>query len=204
MKSSNEDIALLIKTEDPFKISVLGFSAIEEALEQLIQEALPSAHKVETQRLSPSFKVDLAIGLGVFPHDFKGIVIKLSKIRNSYAHEFDLEVKPFKDSELIAAMSKEQRESVTEKEYIASSPCSILSFAVLTTYIEVTSRIAYFRQVRARKVNQFAHIKALLEEIPAPKIDHSSEHYNEYCKDLDDRVEKRRNAILEEMVRKET
>ena len=83
MKSSNEDIVHLIQTGDPFKISVLGFSAIEEALEQLIQEALPSPHKLETQRLSPIFKVDLAIGLGVFPHDFKGIVIKLSKIRNA-------------------------------------------------------------------------------------------------------------------------
>lgn len=204
MKSSNEDIARLIQTGDPFKISVLGFSAIEEALEQLIQEALPSPHKLETQRLSPSFKVDLAIGLGVFPNDFKGIVIKLSKIRNACAHEFDLKVKPFKSSELVSAMSEEQRASISTKKFNDAEDYSVLSFAVFTTYIEITSRITYFRQVRADRIKKFAHAKAILEEIPKPSIEQPSQHYIDYSKDLDERIKKRRDEILANMLSKKT
>ncbi|WP_141638598.1 hypothetical protein [Halomonas sp. KM-1] len=203
MKSSNEDISHIIQTRDPFKISVLGFSAIEEALEQLIQEALPSPHKLETQRLSPSFKVDLAIGLGVFPHDFKGIVIKLSKIRNAYAHEFDLKVKPFKSSELVSAMPEEQRTSVSTIKN-DDEDIQVLSFSVFTTYIEVTSRIKYFRQVRAERVRKFAQLKATLEEIPQPIIEQPSEYYINYSKDLDERIKKRQDLILENMLSKKT
>ena len=191
MSVTNEDILKLTMTGDPFRMTVVGFSAIEEALEELISESMPRKHRLELKRLSASFKVDLAIGLGVFDLEFKGVLLKIGKIRNRYAHEVDIDKLPFERKELLSAMEKKQRDSISSNE----DPIAVLAFAIFTTYIDVTSRTKWVNIQRQERVKKLEEIKAVLAETPSfPEIRES-----EYYKDLDARIEARKQKFLNEI-----
>lgn len=191
MIPSNEDIGRLISTGDPFRISVVGFSAIEKVLEELISESLSNKHRLELSRLSPSFKVDLAIGLGVFDINFKGIVLKLAKIRNKYAHEVNEKNIPFDVKELISSMEDVQRKSIRNKE--SPEPVSVLGFAVLTTFIDITSRIKWLDIQRQQRLEKLAELRAVLDETPVFNDVKETEYYLK----LSERIEKRKQDYLE-------
>jgi len=191
MIPSNEDIGRLISTGDPFRISVVGFSEIEKVLEELISESLSNKHRLELSRLSPSFKVDLAIGLGVFDINFKGIVLKLAKIRNKYAHEVNEKNIPFDVKELISSMEDVQRKSIRNKE--SPEPVSVLGFAVLTTFIDITSRIKWLDIQRQQRLEKLAELRAVLDETPVFNDVKETEYYLK----LSERIEKRKQDYLE-------
>ncbi len=194
--SQNEDILKLTMTGDPFRMTVVGFSAIEKALEELISESMPRKHRLELRRLSASFKVDLAIGLGVFGLEFKGILLKLNKIRNRYAHEVDIDKLPFEREELLSAMEKKQCDSISSND----DPIAVLAFAVFTTYIDITSRTKWVNIQKKERVRKLAEMKALLEETPSfPEIRES-----EYYKDLDARIEARKQEYIKEAAANQT
>jgi len=191
MNPSNADIGRLISTGDPFRISVVGFSAIESVLEELISESLPKKHRLELSRLSPAFKVDLAIGLGVFDIEFKGILLRLAKIRNKYAHEVNLDTVPFNVKELISSMEATQRNSISNKE--SPDPVGVLDFAVLTTFIDVTSRIKWLGIQKQQRIEKLAELRAVLDETLV--IDEVKE--TEYYRKLRERIESRKQKYLE-------
>lgn len=191
MKSpSNEDIGQLISKGDPFRIAVVGFSAIESVLEELISVSLPKKHSLELSRLSPTFKVDLAIGLGVLEIEFKGIVLKLGKIRNIYAHEVNLDTVPFSANELISSMEKTQRNSIDNTK--SQDPVGVLGFAVLTTFIHLTSIIKLLGIQKLKRIDMLAEMKALLDEEPMSEDVKKTDAY----KELDERIEKRKKEYL--------
>lgn len=201
MKSTTEDIAKIVSTGDAFKISIVGFSAIEDVLEELITEALPREHKLELSRLSAGFKVDLAIGLGVFDNSYRNITLKLSKIRNIFAHEFDMASTPYDSEDVLSAMPQEQRDKIAISKDDENYKVALLSVATLYTYIDIYSRIKWFRQKRRQKIEDVAHMRALLDVIPEPD-ESKSDYRKNYEFELDKRIAKRKSEILEEIKEK--
>jgi len=109
MLPTDEQIRSLASTGDVFKFAVVGFSAIEAALEELISESLLTEHQVELKRLSVELKADLAIALGLFERDSKGLLMKLSKLRNFYAHQFTVGADYCSVAELKSSFGESQR-----------------------------------------------------------------------------------------------
>lgn len=153
---SQERVHTLIKTGDVFRYAIVGFSAIEAALDCLIVETLVTTHKLELRRLSAELKVDLAIGLGVLDKESKGLICRLSKIRNHYAHSLDSEGEYCSIDELKSCFSKRHRE--LSGEYFAGIETFMEAMRVsfVAVYYELLAAIEH------RKESKIARVEAAI------------------------------------------
>ncbi len=126
-----------------------------------------------------------------FDIEFKGILLRLAKIRNKYAHEVNLDTVPFNVKELISSMEATQRNSISNKE--SPDPVGVLGFAVLTTFIDVTSRIKWLGIQKQQRIEKLAELRAVLDETLV--IDEVKE--TEYYRKLRERIESRKQKYLE-------
>lgn len=185
---TDEEIGELAKTGDPFRYAIIGFSAIESALEALISESLTKPHRLELRRLSFSFKVDLAIGVGGLNHESKGLLIKLAKIRNFYAHDFALREEYCSASELASCMNEIHRQTAAERLTSAETFGDVLGIAFIVAYYELRSNIERVQKRKQQLKDAAAHARAVLTVIK-PTLDLSKE------------VEERKKKLLEEIER---
>lgn len=162
MLPSEEQIQSLFRTGDVFKYAVVGFTAIEMAIDELIADSLNSSHRLEVKRLSIDFKVDLLISLGSLHKDSKGLILKLSKARNYYAHEFVGAEDFCPPQDLISCFGKHQRE-MTQKHIEA--PFSFkyaLRISIITAYYDVLAGIERLKEIKRKREDHLLHVEALL------------------------------------------
>ncbi|ASA57742.1 hypothetical protein [Vibrio gazogenes] len=158
MKIENE-IDKLLQLDDSMKISVLGFSLIEEKVERLIELCLDSEHRVEITKMSTMIKVDLAVGLGVLPSDYKGLIKKLYQLRNEYAHKIYIESFPKQIDHIESSLSISQRDALKEIERELSQ-IEILRYATFSTIFSIeqcvknyTNKLETDKKIREHKFN---------------------------------------------------
>ncbi|EMA2482227.1 hypothetical protein U2G54_003708 [Vibrio fluvialis] len=158
MKIENE-IDRLLQLDDSMKISVLGFSLIEEKIERLIELGLDSEHRVEIKKMSTMIKVDLAVGLGVLPSDYKGLIKKLYQLRNEYAHKIYIESFPKQIDHIESSLSTSQRDALREIERELSQ-IEILRYATFSTIFGIeqcvknyTHKLETDKKIREHKFN---------------------------------------------------
>jgi len=169
---TDEEIQGLAATSDVFRYAVVGFSAIETAVEELIAQALLTSHRVELQKMTFGLKLDLAIGLGLMHRDSKGLHTKLSKIRNSYAHEFKTGIDFCSAAELKSCFSDYQR-SIAENHFNEASDFeSTLRVAFVSAFYEIKDAISRQEARKAHRAETLLHIQAVLAatEPPAEEI----------------------------------
>ena len=176
MLPTDEEIQNLSRTGDVFRFAIVGFSATELALEELISDSLLTSHSVELTRLSIDFKVDLAIGLGLLSRDSKGLLIKLSKIRNFYAHEFNVGTDYCPHQELKSCLSNVHRKIIGEYFDKADNFKEVLRISFIAAYYELIDLIARQQASRKKRAEALFNARAILEVI-APKD--KDEEFNE-------------------------
>ena len=157
-----EQIQALSKTGDVFRYAVVGFSAVETALEELLIESLVTSHGVELSRLSVELKLDLAIGLGVIGRKSKPLMMKLSKVRNFYAHEFAVDAEYCPVAELKSCFSPRQR--LLAGKYFAAADTfrEGLRVAFITAYYDVVGAIDGLKKRKKDRAAALLHAEAVL------------------------------------------
>lgn len=172
MLPTEEQIQNLVSTGDVFKYAIVGFSAIETALEELISESLLTSHRVELKRLSVELKADLSIALGLFDRDSKGLLLKLSKVRNFYAHEFTSGADYCSADELKSSFGEAQRSIAREYYANAKTFREALRVAFISAYYEIVGAIERVKAKKKQRAEAILHIEALLAvtENSAPSV----------------------------------
>ncbi|WP_017942550.1 MULTISPECIES: hypothetical protein [unclassified Thioalkalivibrio] len=193
MLPTDEDIQRLSASGDPFKYAVVGFSAIELALEKLISNALPAAHRVELRKLSVGLKVDLAIALGLLTVESKGLLLKLNKIRNFYAHEFRSDVEPCTAAELKSCFGPSHRTLADEHLAGAATFTETLRVGFVSTYYELIGRIRWVQDRKAKREEAVLHAEAVLAATEPRQPD--SEHFRTELNSLSQKIEKKKQEL---------
>jgi hypothetical protein len=197
MLPTDSEIKKLAQTGDVFRHAVVGFSAIEIALEELIAQALLSSHRVELGKLTFGFKVDLAIGLGLLHRDSKGLLIKLSKIRNHYAHEFKTGGEYCHPSELKSCFSESQRSIAEDHFEGATSFESILRVAFVSAFYEIRNAIARQQAMKIKRAEAMLHVQAVLAATePTDEQVPRSEAFLKETERLDRLIEEKKTEIV--------
>lgn len=182
---SDTELKNLLATGDSLRFAIVGFSALESALEALIAESLPSPHPIELKRLSFGLKLDLAIGLGSLSIESKGLLLKLSKIRNYYAHELS-PTDYCAPQELVSAMTSQHRTIVGERLETATTFMEVLGLGFIAAYSELTGSIKQVQKYKEHIQDVKLHTKALLEVIgPIPDHVLESSAYHELGKKIE-------------------
>lgn len=151
MLPSNEQIRTILSSKDNFRLAIIGFSSIEQALNLLILEALSTTHKLELQKLSIELKLDLAIALRVLRKESKGLVKNLSKIRNYYAHSYKQEANFNTVSELKSYFSQAQRKMASTHFKNAITYTDTLCLAISIAYYEIEGSIKILKNQKIKK-----------------------------------------------------
>ncbi|EKF9208300.1 hypothetical protein GOU96_18050 [Vibrio sp. R-1] len=158
MKIDNE-IDRLLLLDDEMKISVIGFSLIEEKIEDLIELGLESGHRVEIKKMSTMIKVDLAIGLGVLPPDYKGVIKKLYKLRCEYAHKIYIGSFPKEIDHIELSLSPSQRDALKETEKKLNK-FEILRYATISTIFSIEQCVKnYTHKLETDKKTRVYNVK---------------------------------------------
>jgi hypothetical protein len=168
MLPSEEQIHSLIRTGDVFKYAVVGFTAIEAAIDELISDSLHTSHRLELKRLSTDLKVDLLLALGSLRKDSKGLLIKLSKARNYYAHEFVGAEDYCPPQELISCFGKHQRETAKEHIEAIQTFKDALRVSFITAYYDVLAGIERLKEIKRKREEHLLHVEAILAVTKEP------------------------------------
>ena len=149
----DEQLGLFLLLDDPMKVSLIGFSIIESQLEKLITLSLSEDHKVEIKKMNARMKVDLVIALGTFPNEYKGILLKLSKLRNEYAHQVYINSQPNIINQIESSLSNSQRDALKSSQNCYADT-EILRYAIVSTIL-VIRQCAYNLSYRLKqKLNE--------------------------------------------------
>ncbi|MFI5165608.1 MAG: hypothetical protein ACHQQS_03230 [Thermoanaerobaculales bacterium] len=160
---SDSEIQLLAATGDPFRYAIVGFSAIEGAVEELISESIPTSHRLELERLSFAFKLDLAVALGTLRPDSKGLFLKLSRVRNYYAHQFNSAQDYCPPVELLSSMSAVQRKMAGEHLTKETGFAPALRAAFVVAFYDVKRQIERIKEHKLQAQDARDHAEALLQ-----------------------------------------
>lgn len=199
MLPTEEQIHSLIKTGDIFKYSVAGFSAIEAAIDVLVSESFHTSHRVELNRFSTELKVDLLIALGTLRKESKGLLVKLSKARNFYAHEFAGDVEYCPQQELISCFSKHHREMVREHIGDIQTFRDALKVSFIAAYYDIIAGIERLREFKKQRTEHLLHVEALLAVTERPV---SSPFHAEMAKKAKDELDQAIEAKKHEIAKK--
>ncbi|HHF2901013.1 TPA: hypothetical protein ACPJ2K_003453 [Vibrio alginolyticus] len=151
--------------DDPMKVSIIGFSIIELQLEKLIALSLGKDHKVEIKKMNAKMKVDLAIALSVFPKEYKGVLIKLSKLRNEYAHQVYVDSKPHIINDIESCLSNSQRGAL-KKSRSGYGDIEVLRYAIVSTIL-VARQCAKNFSYRLKKKSNAGSLQTSLPGLPS-------------------------------------
>lgn len=192
MLPSDDEILNLCASGDVLRHAIVGFSAIERALEELISSSLLASHKLEMRNISIGFKVDLLIGLGLMSRDSKGLLVKLSKIRNFYAHEFNSETEYCSHQELKSCLSNSHRSIIKEYFDTANTFKEVLRISIFAAYYEIVNLIEHQRKLKTKRAEAHLRMLAVLDVAGMTKEEHERVTQTDSYKQLARRVEKRK------------
>jgi hypothetical protein len=146
-----------VNAADPFTMVIKSHQCIEELLLLAISEALATPHALELRRLSFSLKAELATALACVPLDSLPLLLKINKLRNSFAHDRRASFTAKQASELFGCLSRGQKQALGRE--ISSYGHVIEIFRECATLIDVQLEATVTR-MRDDKVRE----RILLEE----------------------------------------
>ena len=196
MLPTQEQIHALIKTGDIFKYAVVGFSAIEAAIDELVTESFHTSHRVELNRLSTELKVDLLIALGTLRKESKGLLVKLSRARNFYAHEFAGDAEYCPHQELISCFGKHHREMAHEHLGNIQTFRDALKVSFIAAYYDVVGGIERLKDFKKQRAEHLLHVEALLAVTENPvSVDVPADVAKKAKDELDEAIEAKRREL---------
>ena len=84
---NDEEWAKLLTEQDPFKLAIRGFAAIEADIAEAMKDAFPGKVPQEIRSTGFTTRLALAVGLGIVPEQYQGGFKTLAKLRNDFAHD---------------------------------------------------------------------------------------------------------------------
>jgi hypothetical protein len=171
LRPTNEQFIAILNAPDLAVLSIRGHVAIESALSDVIQQALPDPHHLEVKRLSFPLKVDLAVALKSLHKDSRPLFIKLNTIRNSFAHQATADLDEALAGDLKNSMSELHRKIVGDHFDTAKEPRLILRVATAAAFYEACMADEHLVHKKLEKDAWREEVKVLLKE---------TEHYSNH------------------------
>jgi hypothetical protein len=106
---SAEELLAVLRDADEFTIAIRGFSCVERAVDVLLEDALPAVQAVDVERLTINLKLNLTVALKLLPSEDTRAILALSKIRNTFAHDFRATLSADQARNLVNVLSERQR-----------------------------------------------------------------------------------------------
>ena len=155
---SHKELLRIINSKSSFVTIVKGHQCIVEILNRVIIEALPFSHKIEIERLSFKFRVDLAIALGVFNSNTRNAILDINSIRNRFAHDYRARLNAKETKTLLSSMPQNMKSYIMKREGGKPMPQSIIKGAMVLIYINLESSLENLRtgKIRAQVLNEMA------------------------------------------------
>ena len=110
-----------ISSEDTLAVVIRAHLYLEHWLNLLIEECLPEPGAIEIERQSFSFKVDLAVGLGVLPQTLKQPLLGVNSFRNRLAHDIEAQISQTDIDRLFKSFTKSDRHSIEDGTTLPST-----------------------------------------------------------------------------------
>jgi len=86
LRLSDEEFDKLLQEKDPFRLAILGHSAIEADIDAAIHEAFDGHVPPELAKARFQIKIALAVALGLLPAQERPLFDRLATLRNKFAH----------------------------------------------------------------------------------------------------------------------
>jgi hypothetical protein len=83
---TDEEVLTLVGEGDPFKLAILGLSAMEDAIEEVLGNLLPHGLPTELKNARFPIKLSVAIASGVLPQEYERGFLAFNTLRNKFAH----------------------------------------------------------------------------------------------------------------------
>jgi hypothetical protein len=150
MIPTTSELHELLNDDDPLRLVIRGHQAIEAALDACISEVLPDPHALEIERLSFSFKIDLATALRILEPDSRPSIHMLNRIRNAFAHKRHPGFSKATALELANTLSERQRSALgyalAQPPDQFTDPIDLVARVVALVFIELSTRVAHLRE----------------------------------------------------------
>lgn len=161
---SEAEFRRAVDAVDVLNLVIRSHGELERALKVAISEALVDPHEIEMERMSFPLKVDLAVALGVIREDVRPLMIKLNRIRNTFAHDSRADFTDKEAAEVLGAFSPAHREGMRTHLDTAKSPREVLRIGFVLAFCEATTAADRVRELKQRRRELVARADALLEE----------------------------------------
>lgn len=137
-------IERLVLQRDEFKLAIKGFTAIEQAIDEYLEEAFVEKLDGGVRSLG-GFKrrFAVAVALGIVPTKYKALITELAEVRNRFAHGAIDEMSEELKAKLLRLLEEILREDEIKKSSLASlagePPAAALGFALIVGGAIVTT-----------------------------------------------------------------
>lgn len=99
----------LVNQKDDLQVVIRGHLLAEHYLVELIENNLPIKNQLDFDSIRFPQLVRLARSLDCIDADFKGMLLKINKLRNKYAHNLEWEVTQKEIDEILSTLPKEDK-----------------------------------------------------------------------------------------------
>ncbi len=116
MSRLKDDVAF---TGDTVVTVIRAHLYLEHVIRQTLTEAFEVADGVDLRRMSFPTKLDLCVGLGIYPRPWRGIIGRVDEMRNRVARKLDTQVSEHAKRELwemLPEMAKQSLRSAYDRE----------------------------------------------------------------------------------------
>jgi hypothetical protein len=134
---------------------------------------------------------------GSLRKDSKGLIVKLSKARNYYAHEFVGAEDYCPPQELISCFCKHQREMIKEHIETILTFKDALRVSFITAYYDVLVGIERLKEIKRKREEHLLHVEALLAVTKDPASSSTSPDVAQRARDkLDQAIEEKKRELV--------
>lgn len=153
-----------VDSKDILNLVIRAHGEIDIAIRIAVAEALAEPHEVELERLTFPLKVDFAIALGVIHSRIRPLLLKLNRVRNSFAHDSRANVSESDRMEVLGTLAPELRQGVEKHIQNANGTKEILRIAFVIGFFECKGAVERVRERKRRQKIWMQDVESFLEE----------------------------------------
>lgn len=163
---------------DPFRLAILGFAKIDDALTKALDEAFDGELPKPVREANFRVRVAVATALGLVPQVFRGPLGKLAEIRNKLAHGQINDLTESHGRELYASLRELAPDIETQVPSLKSDEQPEIHLMNLLLFVEI-GLLASFDEAREARAHQEEAMQEWWERRNATTTPLTLEYINE-------------------------
>lgn len=154
---SEDTLRQVMQAPDDLVLVMRGHSLVEGMLVTAIAEAMAAPHELEMKRMPFPLKLDLAIALGILQPRSRGVLMKLNKLRNDFAHDCEACITSSQAQDMKNAFPEHYRQSLAGHLHNDDPARRIVELTLVAAFFE-------FRTCAENVFHRKLYLEALSEE----------------------------------------